>query len=333
MVWLASSVRLLRNVEKFFFPGKLNVERKSQIVTLLHKELLSNPELQGSHFYKADKLNSLEKEFLVEHFLSQQLYHQAGEGEAFVVDDKGEFITEMNLRNHMQMSLLDGKGELENTLNRLIKIESALGKTITYSYSPKFGFLTADPTECGTALQVTAFLQLSALIHSETIDDLLEKYADDSITITGIQGNPTEIIGDVIAAQNTYTLGLTEENVLSSLRNFITKILVEEHAERNRIKQTANPVIKDKVSRAYGILIHSYQIEAVEALNAISLLKLGVDLGWVTGIDSAGLNTLFSNCRRAHLLCQYEGKISQDEIPHKRSEFIHKKLNGVQLTI
>ncbi len=110
-------------------------------------------------------------------------------------------------------------------------------------------------------------------------------------------------------------------------------MLVEEHGARSKILHEESAEIKDRVSRAFGILIHSYQIEAVEALNAISLLKLGAELGWLTGVTSKELNRLFFNCRRAHLLHQYGERIKQEEIPHKRAEFIHKTLKGVQLTI
>jgi protein arginine kinase len=87
------------------------------------------------------------------------------------------------------------------------------------------------------------------------------------------------------------------------------------------------------VSRAYGILVHSYQIDAIEALNALSLLKLGIDMGWVSGIDNKSVNVLFFNCRRAHLLCKHQESIAKEEIAHKRSEYIHKSLKNVQLTI
>src|SRR5262249_18486447 len=146
---------------------------------------------------------------------------------------------------------------------------------VNYSYSPKFGFLTADPYECGTALQVAVYLQLAGLIHTDKINDVLEKLVDESLSVTGLQGSPTEIIGDVLCICNLYTLGLTEENIISSLRQVTTKLMVEEHAARSQIRHEISPDMKDKISRAYGILIHSYQIEAVEALNAISLLKLG----------------------------------------------------------
>lgn len=332
-IWLASTVRLLRNIEKFKFPLKLDGDRRKQIVSLLSKELLANGQLKQPLLLKAEELSSLEKEYLVEHFLSNVSFNSAGAGEAFIIDNTGEVMMTLNMRNHIHFEAIDTRSEIENTWNQLVKLETTLGKTISYSYSPKFGFLTADPTQCGTALLVTVYLQLSGLIHMELIDGILEKMVDESYLVTGIQGSPTEIIGDVIVIQNNYTLGTTEETIISSLRSIATKLLVEEHAIRAQIKNKSSPEIKDKISRAFGILIHSYQIEAVEALNAISLLKLGIDLGWVAGIDIVQLNELFFNCRRAHLLCQYENKISQEEIQHKRAEFIHKTLKDAKLTI
>lgn len=331
-LWLASTINLYRNIEKFPFPPKLGSERSKQLLNFAGKEILALPELSQPKLFKAEELNATEKEFLVEHFLSNQSFLQASSGEAFVLEDSGEFMATLNMRNHIHFEIIDVKGELENAWNRLLKIETNLGKTVSYAYSPKYGFLTADPTQCGTALIATAFLQLSSLIHLEIIDEVLEKFLDESLNVSGIQGSPTEIIGDVLAIQNNYTLGMTEENIVSAIRNTATKLSVEEHAARNKIRHEQNAVIKDKVSRAYGILIHSYQIEAVEALNAISLIKLGLDLEWVKGIDVTELNELFFNCRRAHLLCQYEEKFSQEEIPHKRAEYIHKKLKDVKLT-
>lgn len=231
------------------------------------------------------------------------------------------------------MQLLDCKGDLENTWNRLVKIETGLGKAVNYAFSPKFGFLTSDPTQCGTALIVTIYLHLPALFQTAAIDEALETLADESITVSGIQGDPEEIIGDILAIRNNFTLGITEENIIASLRSFGTKLQVEESTKKKHIKNANSADIKDKVSRAYGILIHSYQIEAVEALNAISLLKLGTEMGWLSGMSIAQFNELFFNCRRAHLLCKLDEKIKQEEIGHKRAEFIHKTLKNVTLNI
>lgn len=332
-IWLASTFKLIRNIEKFKFPGKLGTDRKKQIIALVSKELMSMEGLERPFLAKGEEISNVEKEYLVEHFFSSQNYNQASAGEGFLLDESGEFLTTLNMNDHIHLQLVDCKGELENSWSRLVKIETGLGKNISYSFLPKFGFLTADPRQCGTALLVTVYLQVPGLIHSGKIDEILEKYGDEILNITGIQGNPTEIIGDILMVQNNFTLGVTEENIISALRSFTTKILVEENGARTHIKQTENAEFKDKISRAYGILIHSYQIEAIEALNALSLLKLGIATGWVKGIDNKEINQLIFNCRRSHLLTQYQDKIGQEEIPHKRAEYIHKALKNVNLTI
>ncbi len=109
--------------------------------------------------------------------------------------------------------------------------------------------------------------------------------------------------------------------------------MVEENTVRNHLRKEENAMVMDKVSRAYGVLIHSYQIETVEALNAISLLKLGADLGWLEGVSPQDLNRLFFECRRAHLLSKFEQEVVQDKLPHKRAEFIHSTLQKAKLKI
>lgn len=334
-IWLASTINLHRNIQKFNFPGKLSTERRKQVVSVLSKEILSINTLKNPKLIRAEEIGPFEKEFLLEHFLSNDNFIQAHSGEAFIIDETGQFLASFNLRDHLHLQLIDCKGELENSWNKLLKIETAIGQNISFAYNPKYGFQTADMGNCGTALIVSIYLQLPALVHTEKLDEILEKNADENIALFGIQGDPTEIIGDVLVIQNNYSLGITEETIISNLRAFTTKMLVEENSARNHIRSNDNAETKDKVSRAFGILTHSYQIDAIEALNAISLLKLGSEMSWVGGISREGINNLFFNCRRSHLLSQFPEKtnLSQEEIIHKRAEFIHKMLAQTHLNI
>ena len=333
VIWLGSTLALFRNLEKYKFPGKLEEERRKQIISIIRKDIVDQSLFQKPQLFEANQLSHNDKEFFNEHFLTNQNFQQTLGGEAFLIDESGQILVTLNVEDHIQMFYIDHQGELEGSWNKLAKIESKIGKSLPFAFSTKYGFLTAHPSNCGTGLIATAFLQLPALVHSETLDAVLEKYTDESIYITGIQGNPTEIIGDVLAIQNNYCLGVTEENIISSIRNYTTKLILEENSARTEIKKSESPAIKDHVSRAYGILIHSYQIETIEALNALSLLKLGVEMGWVKGLTIGEINRLFFNCRRAHLIRQYPDKISQEELPHKRAEYIHKTLKNAQLVI
>jgi protein arginine kinase len=332
-VWLGSTVTLNRNLEKFKFPAKLSPEGRKQIISLISKDLLASSFLKKPKLFKAEEMPPLDKEFLVEHFLSPYSFHQAQAGEAFILDDSGAFLGILNLNDHLSLQWLDCHEELEDAWSRLVSLEGELTKAVSFAFSSRFGFLTSDPSQCGTALVAHVFLHLPGLIYSGKLEEIIKKYKEDGILQTGLQGDPNEMIGDIVAFHNAYTLGVTEENILTSLRTLTTKVLMEEKSARALIKSQNASAMKDKVSRAYAILLHSYQIEAIEALNAISLLKLGVDLEWITGIDHAALNELFFNCRRAHLLCQCDNKMSQEEIPHKRAEFIHRALKNTTLHI
>lgn len=332
-IWLASSTEFYRNIEKYQFPEKLDSDRQKQVIALVGQEILSLDKEHSPSLILAEEINSLAKQFLVEHFLSIQSFQNTHTGEAFIIDKTGQFFASINIHDHIHLKRIDCHGELENSFDSLVKIETALGKSIPYAFSSKFGFLTSDPSCSGTGFIATVFLQLSALIQLNKISEVLEKYKDESFMVTGIQGNPKEFIGDVLAIGNNQTLGISEENIISTIRALTTKLLTEENRARSEIRQTQNAHIKDLVSRAYGILIHSYQIESVEALNAISLIKLGVEMGWVTGLNYLKLNQLFFNCRRSHLLSNLGDIIPQEDLPHKRAEFIHEAFKNSELKI
>jgi protein arginine kinase len=334
LIWLGSTVALQRNIEKFNFPGKLVIDKRQQIISLLSQDLLNNPLLKKAKLIRAEDMPPIEKEFLLEHFLTSQSFHQTHIGEAFVLDETGEFLAVLNLSDHLMIEWIDIKEELETTWDRLVKLETHLAKSVNFAFSPQFGFLTSDATQCGTGLSVSIFLHLPTLIHSNRLEEIMKKNKDEGINLTGLQGDPNEVIGDILALHNNYTLGLTEENILSSLRTFATKLVAEEKSARSSLKQESESElasVKDKISRAYGTLMYSYQIEAIEALQALSLLKLGLDLNWIKGTQQSTLNKLLFSCRRAHLLCHYGQKIHQDELAHKRAEFIHEQIKEVAL--
>jgi protein arginine kinase len=281
-------------------------------------------------------MQPIEKEFLAEHFLSGQSFHQALSGEAFILDCSSEFLGVLNVKDHLFLQLIDVHEELEKTWDRLVEIELGLKQAANFAFSPRFGFLCSDPTKCGTAFHVSIFLHLPALICTHSLEEVLAKNQDESIEQTGLQGDPNEMIGDIVVFHNRYSLGLAEDTILASLRPLATKIVAEERSMRHHIKQESETEladVKDKVSRAFAILLHSYQIESIEALNSISLLKLGLDLKWIEGTSQEVLNELLISCRRAHLLCRYGDQVSQEQLPHKRAEYIHQSLHGVKLLI
>ncbi len=332
-VWLASTFLLRRNVDKFLFPGKLDADKRKQMVSFVGREMLKLKGFSKPTLLKSEECTPYDKEFLVEHCLVNDGFMQSVQGEAFFFDAQGDFLFTINIQDHIHFRSIDVKGELEKSWNRILQFENELGKTVSYAYSDKFGFLAANPAHSGTGLDLELFLQLSALIHTGSFPTVMEKLKDESIEVAGLVGASKDWVGDLVVIKNKYCLGVNEEAIIAPLRNLATKLVLEEGALRSKLKEQESGEVKDKVSRAYGLLTHSYQIETIEALNEIALLKLGLDLGWIGGVTMNALNKLFFTCRRGHLLRHLEGKVALEEVAHKRAEFIHSALKNVTIAL
>lgn len=333
-IWLASAFTLHRNLIRYQFPTKLASAHFQQTLSTLSDHLLKAPSLQNPHFLKAETITANDKEFLYEHFLCTNGFQNTLSGQGFLVDDSATFLSMLNIDDHLQMRLIDVTGNWEQSWNKLSQIETALSSAVEFAYNPRFGYLTSDPRICGTGLIVEAYLHLPALIHTEQLPETLQKQKEEGIAATGLSGTLDGLFGDLLVIRNSYTLGLNEANILHDVQSTGMKLMALEKTLRSHLKMENNLDMKDQISRAYGLILHSYQLETKEALDALSLIKLGVDLGWIEGITDSALNTLFFQCRRAHL-SEILGEHSTDPhvIAHKRGEFIHKHIQSIQLKI
>ena len=332
-VWLASTLSLSRNLQKYKFPAKLDIAREQQIISLIFESLNKFGGLNNAVLFRSEDINPIQKEFLLEHFLVPNGFHHAHSGEGFVIDESAEFLGVLNLNDHIQLNILDTQQEIEKSWNKLIKIEGHLGKTLDFAFHPRFGFLTADPRHSGTALTVTLYLHIPAVIHTGELAEILEREKEEEVEAVGLQGKTSEMIGDLLVAHNRCTIGLTEEYILTTMRMWATRAVVAEISIRKKLMENNNEQIKNKVTRALGLLTHSYQLEAIEALNALSLVKLGIEIGWIMAPATPNMNEVLFNCRRAHLLSLLKEKVDIPDLPRKRAEYLHSIASNLKLAI
>lgn len=335
-IWLTTSFLLYRNLAKYNFPPKMNERQLEQSLSVLKELLLHSSLLKNPSFLSTQEMSPFDKEFLCEHFLNLESFHNTPQSQGFVVDETGSFLAGINLQNHLQLQLTDSQGKWENAWNTLSQIETAIGTSAEFAFSSRFGYLTAEPLFCGTALLVQAYLHLPAILQMGQLEETLLKQKEEGILVSGLGGgNISEIIGDLVVVSNNFTLGINEESIIQAIHSMAMKLMAMEKTLRSHLQTENNTRIKDQVARAFGLLLHSWQLQTKEALGAISLVKLGLHLDWIEGITDAKLNTLFFQCRRAHLLYTLgESQLSDPlDIAHRRAEFLHKNMQGVILKV
>lgn len=334
-IWPATSFNLKRNIARFNFPSRLAKEELNRLLPLLtnaHQQILGKENVQ---FFPAEELAALDKEFLFEHFLCEEGFQNADKGQGMIVALEGHFLALFNIRNHITLQWVDCCDAWEDTWGQLARLESEIGRELAYAFSPKFGYLTSQMENCGTALTVCAYLHVPALNHTGQIPALLHNLEE--VRATGMEGTGEHLLGDFLLVKNAFTLGVSEEGILRSVHLAATKVVGAESAARSKMVKENDVVVKDLISRAYGLLIHSYQLNTRETLTALSMIKLGIDLGWIVGLTDEEANAIFLQVRRAHLLLhlQHSGEQSvgedQQAVQRQRAAFIHKRLKDVQL--
>lgn len=331
-IWLCSTLNLKRNFSNFLFPHKLSKERQYQLFDLISHNLGTDPEFSAKQVYLAKDLKPVEKDLIAEHFFSENSFYQTHASEGFFMNDAVDLLITANMGDHLNFLKINTNQELEHAFNHLMKLEQRLGYRLQFAFDSKFGFLTSKASECGTALVVSLFFHIPATIHLSELAELTEKNPDHEILWMGIQGKPNEMIGDLCVIKNKYTLGLSEEQILTTMRMWATKVVVTELAHRKKLKENPSEEMKNKVSKAFGILSHAYQLDTVESLNTLSLVQLGVELGWIEAPSSYQFSSLILRIRRGHLL-----QLQKDEdlhaLPKQRAAMLQECLKSMKLKV
>lgn len=327
-IWPVTKLSLHRNLEGFPFPQKMQASVAKQIlgeITEPLKNMLASPTL----LYPSN-MAPAEREYLFEHFLLNQGYEKFDDSRAFLVDAEAGFLALLHIDDHITLHLTTTQPSLMPAYLQLLSYETSISCRYPLAYSSRFGYLTSDPFLCGTGLVIEPILHLPALIHTDRLSDALEPLKDN--LLFGGLGDDGTYMADIVMVENKYKLGMSEESLIQCAEKGAHTLMTEEESLRKELQEEANPDLKDKVSRAYALLSHSYQLPTAEALSALSLLELGKELGWIYSKEDLSFRDLFFKLRRAHLTKEF-GPASRDELLQKRAALLHEKLREVHLAI
>ena len=290
---ISSRIRLARNMAGHKFLSRCSIAEKSDILKKL-KDILMSLELGDEIFYiSIDKAPALNKHFLIERHLISR-HHAFGKGPRGVVIARREFFTAMiNEEDHLRIQVLKGGLRLTSCAEQINRIDDMIEKKVDYAFSPRFGYLTACPTNLGTGIRVSVMLHLPALKIAGQIEKFLNAARDMNLAVRGLFGEGTEAAGDFYQLSNQVTLGISETDIISQFEKTIIPEIVEyENAARNRLLAKQIDVLDDKISRAMALLKNAHLISSQEALFLLSHLRLGINMHEHMGASTPAIERL-----------------------------------------
>lgn len=330
---ISSRIRLARNINENCFPGWENEEGKKAIWNKCSDFFESS----DAHFIRWNmaETTALDKEILFErHLISQEL---AAKGEGcgvFVSPDECMSIM-VNEEDHVRIQSLQPGLNLLAAWRAADKIDDELEAEMTYAFSPKLGYLTSCPSNVGTGMRASVMLHLPGLVLMEEMDPVINGISKIGLAVRGMWGEGTEAAGNMFQISNQITLGRREDEIIAHLEQIVLELIEHESNARIRLMNDRAMVVEDHVARAFGILSNALMVTSGEALNLLSTLRLGLDLGLLDEFSRREIDMLFIAIQPAHLQKLEKKELDPDDRDVVRAEmlrdFMEKILDGNKL--
>ncbi|HUW20303.1 MAG TPA: protein arginine kinase [Sedimentisphaerales bacterium] len=290
---ISSRIRLARNLAGHNFLSHCSITERSAILRQLRDALMSL-DLGDKVFYiSVDKASTLDRHFLVERHLISR-HHAFGKGPRGAVIAEREFFTAMiNEEDHLRLQVLRGGLQLSQCAQQINHIDDMIEAKVDYAFSPRYGYLTACPTNLGTGIRVSVMLHLPALKMTGQIEKFFNAARDMNLAVRGLFGEGTEAAGDFYQISNQVTLGVSEQDIVFQFEKTVVPEIIEyENAARNQLLSKDVDVLDDKISRAMALLKNAHLISSQEALFLLSHLRLGINMRRNMGASTPAIESL-----------------------------------------
>lgn len=323
---LTSRIRLARNLSELPFPGWAKKEQRlTALETLL--PVVEGLDVMKKGFSKElHALDSLQKQVMVERHLISREHAARGEGSAAVIERRQSVGIMLNEEDHLRMQSIRPGLDLRAAYETLSAVDDEVADAVQYAFDPELGYLTTCPTNLGTGMRASAMLHLPALVLSDQIGQVLQAVSKIGLAVRGMFGEGSESLGNIFQISNQSTLGESEQSILERLERVISQVSKHERDAREKLLEDDPDMVCDKIGRAYGLLRHAWIIPSKEALNHLSLIRLGADLGFFDNEVVPVCDSLLMEIQPAHLQMHSGGKLSPEERDTIRAKIVRSRL-------
>lgn len=324
---ISSRIRLARNLQGFPFPIAASASDLGCVIEKLQRAVPGIRILHKAVFLDIEKLDELDRKFLVERRLISPLFADSRHPAVAVVAEDELLSIMINEEDHLRIQSIQPGFGVRESWRLITQLDDELAEHLNYAFSDQYGYLTSCPTNTGTGLRVSIFVHLPALAMAGKAERVVRELAPSEIAVRGFYGEGTEVIGNIFQISNQPTLGRPETDVISRLEAVGERLVHLERETRVQFQHEQKLMLEDQVFRALGILQNARVLSAVEFLTLLSTLRLGLDLEMVGGLDGHQLNQLMMITQPAHLQKLHHELMDVESRDRMRALMVRRKVS------
>ena len=323
---ISSRIRLARNINNFQFPQNLDSDSRAEIVDTIFEAVEKMPLRKTSSSFEVENLSDDEKKLLLERKILT--YESVVNDDCGVILGKNEnYSILINEEDHIHIQTIKSGLKLESCWDEVEKIDDMMSKSINYSFSNDYGYLTASPANVGTGMKASVYLDLTASLLTGQLPGIKQACRLFGHVFLGENADDDNYSGARFLISTRKTLGLTERAVLKEFSDFIKQVVDSEMKARRKLIADHPEKLLNHISRAYGSLKYSCLLTEDEALELLYTIRTGTELSLFDNISAEEVNKLLVMTGDAHLQNALEASLDIESLDIARANFFKKQFS------
>ncbi len=312
-VIVSTKVTLSRNLANFPFPSRLNEDESERVKSIVFDAFNF---LKDAEDFRTVSLNMLDetgtKIMKERDVLSSSVLPSEGRKTGLILRNDGKISCTVNTGDHLHISSFSSGLSVESTSNSVYEIDHELQKKVQFAASYEFGYLTYSILNCGSGLSLFAKVHLPSSSLLKSIGRIASAVNRDGFNFTACYGagggeflsgfgGTGAALGGYYIVSTKSSAGGTEFDLTTSMKCALQSIIKEEREARKACKSQHATEILNYVLRSISLAKSSLFIPLREAIEIISGVKFGKDIGLVEGIDEEELHALLYRVQEGYL--------------------------------
>ena len=332
-ILIASRVRLARNLVTYPFSLKITEDQAGQMVREVGEKFFQQCEPDESYYKYFDikNMDLTQKNAMAERCTITPLLRDKKQPAGLIVsEDESECIM-LNEEDHVRIQSVLRGDALGTAYKEADRLDDVLSDRLEYAYNHKYGFITSCPTSIGTGLRAAYIMHLPFMEKENLIKPLSDELNRLGFMLRNMYGDVSGALGSLYILSNQRTLGLSEEDILVSLKNMMVQVTDHERRSRERALRKKSREIEDMIFRSYGILKYGKMFGAGEALNHLSNVRVGFDEGILKTEDNCpDIYSVMLGVLPATLMYSEGKNLGSQERHESRARYIHRHLPEIK---
>ncbi len=230
---VSTRVRAARNLEGFAFTPFISLSARRKVERLFLHALSGHPVLENSRYISYGDLSKNDFQKLCRKFpmfgKGDRFQESAGINRDFP-EARGVFLSSdlklviwLHEEDHLRIISMEEGSNLSGVFNRLADILSFLETGIAFAKDSRYGYLSACPSNIGTAMRAGVHIRLPMLDRQR--EKLYRTAEQAGLQVRGTGGEKTDVRDSVFDISNKKRLGITETDCIQTLYHGVRNLI------------------------------------------------------------------------------------------------------------